>query len=125
MKRDLDLCRQILLKVESEMPAGGPGGVIDVPGYASEDINYQVKLMAQSGLLEAVDLSGNGPLEWHIVSLTWDGHEYLDATRSDTIWKKVKTELKDRGIALTFEITKALALRHVRAQLGLDGATGK
>jgi hypothetical protein len=124
MKRDMDLCRQILLRVEA-MPANGPGGVIDVPGYASEDINYQVKLMAQHNLLEAVDLSGNGPLEWHVVSMTWDGHDFLDATRNDTIWKKVKTEMKDRGVALTFELTKALAVKYLTAQIGLNGGAGK
>jgi len=118
MKRDMDLVRKILFQVEAHQAPDAPFEV-DVPGYSQEQIAYHVRLLAAAGLLRAMDFSGNGPLDWQPQSLTWSGHEFLDATRSDTTWHKVKAEIKDKGVSLTFELVKQLAVKFTMSAIGL------
>ena len=122
MKRDLDLIRRILFAVEARQETEAPFSV-DVPGYSVEQIGYHVQLLSSAGLLRAMDFSGNGPMDWQAQSLTWAGHDWLDATRSDTVWHKVKATAKDKGVTLTFELVKQLAVTLTASALGLPGTS--
>ncbi|MEZ5997481.1 MAG: DUF2513 domain-containing protein [Hyphomonas sp.] len=53
MKRDLDLIRQLLLKIESERRADVDGFIdpATVPGFSSSEIDSHVRLMEEAGLL--------------------------------------------------------------------------
>ena len=44
----------------------------------------------------------------HSPRLTMAGHDLLDTMRSTTIWEKIKTTAKSKGIELTFDAIKAL-----------------
>ena len=59
MKRDMDLARQILLKIE-EYP--DPTGWVDIiiEGYSDQEISYHIKLLYQAKLIEAYD--GSDPV---------------------------------------------------------------
>lgn len=105
MKRDADLARQILLETEN-IPFDGGVHEIKILGYSAEEIAYHLLLARDAGLLEVKDLSGNEYVMVRVTRLTHDGHEFLDAARSDTIWKKAKdTVLKNTG-TLTLEALK-------------------
>jgi hypothetical protein len=41
--------------------------------------------------------------------LTWDGHEFLDSIRSDTIWARTKRAFLDKGVEMSFDLVKAYA----------------
>ena len=45
-----------------------------------------------------------------IESLTWEGHDFLDAIRSDTVWNKTKTLLKEKTLGMSFNIIKKIAI---------------
>jgi hypothetical protein len=122
MKRDLDLIRRILLAVEARQETEQPFSV-SINGYSQEQICYHIRLLAEAGLLRAVDYSGNGPPNWQAQSLTWGGHDWLDATRSDTVWHKVKATVRDKGVSLTFELAKQLAASYTATALGLKGGS--
>ena len=118
MKRDMDLVREVLLKVE-EMPFDGRFYDVNVEGCSDEVINYHVMLLNEAGLIEAIDLSNLGGPCWKPKRLTYSGHEFLDAARSDTVWQKAKAvTLKSAG-TLTLEGLK-IALPHVVKAL-IDG----
>ena len=59
MHRDMDLVRQILLKMD-EHPNGFAPPKIEVPGYTDEQIGYHVALMGEAGLMKCVDVTPLG-----------------------------------------------------------------
>ena len=75
MKRDMDLIRAILLKVESD-------GKIDIPGdHADEEIADHVLQMREEGLVEGEVIKNREGIPCHAVvtRLTSKGHEFLNA----------------------------------------------
>ena len=110
MKRDFDLIRKILDQIE-EKSDGLSCGELDLPDHAAEEVWYQVMLLKQAGLIEAADCRSRAGNRWLPQSLTWDGHEFLDAIKNDTVWTQVKTTVKEKGGVVPFEILKALAIQ--------------
>jgi hypothetical protein len=115
MKRDMDLVRQILQAVENHDTVNRRP-VVEIEGRSREEVSYHVMIMAQAGLLDAVDSSDmhNG-LIWKVRSLTWAGHEFLDAVRSETVWNEVKKQAKSAPL----EIIKQLAISIGKKLIGL------
>ena len=105
MKRDMELIRRILVAIEDH-----PESMGRVPlafdGYTHQVVSYQVKLLHDQGLIEAVDLSSRGDLSWCATRLTWDGHDFIEAIRDDERWSKVKNWVSDAGKILTIETLK-------------------
>jgi hypothetical protein len=52
--------------------------------------------------------------------MTWAGHEFLDAAREDTRWKKAMDIVRDKGRSVTFEVLKALLISLIKTAVGLD-----
>ena len=103
MKRDMDLIRQILNNAEArDFENGEPP-----EAYQAQTIEeaYQIVLMNDAGLVQADYVSEAGtPVSATIYRLTWAGHDFLDATRDDTIWKKAKETILKPGISWTFSV---------------------
>lgn len=92
MKRDMDLIRKILLKVE-EYIGDDPIQNIQIEGHTEEDIAYNIYLLENAGLIEGKTLFGMDsvkPAGYAIFRLNWKGHEFLDASRDDKRWKQAK-----------------------------------
>lgn len=105
MKRDMDLVRKILVAIE-EYPEPRGGVPLTFEGYSDQDVSYHVKLLAEHGLIEAIDCSTRGEFEWIAKSLVWDGHDFIEAIRDDTRWSKAKKWVADTGKVLTLESLK-------------------
>ena len=105
MKRDMDLVREILLKLE-DLPYDGQLHNITVDGRTNEEISYHVMLLEEAGLIAAMSLTSHDGICWKPTRLTYSGHEFLDAARSDTVWERAKAwTLKTTG-TLTVEAMK-------------------
>lgn len=50
-----------------------------------------------------------GPINFTASRLTWTGHEFLDAIRSDTVWNKTKQTFSSKGLDMTFDLIKTVA----------------
>ena len=111
MKRNWDLIRQILLRLEAEESATAHLLPQAVDGFDAELVGYHLDLMDQAGLLLAKKTGGS------IVALrlTWAGHELLDGIRRDTTWNRVKGVLREKGLDLTVEAVKLAAAAVVQA----------
>ena len=116
MKRDMDLIRAILLEMEQ---APSRDIKIHARGYSPEQIAYHLKLLKQAGLIEAIDQTNFDGLAFIPTSLTWQGHEFLEATRNEGVWQKLKAELKDRGLSIPFKLVEELATKITAEYLGL------
>jgi len=116
MKRDMDLVRQILLAVE-EFPEPDGWADVSIEGASEEDVSYHVKLLDQAGLLEADDVSGGSAFEWKPSSLTWTGHEFLDAARDDMRWNAAKNSVLSKAGNLSFDLMKEALILLGKGQL--------
>jgi hypothetical protein len=118
MKRDMDLARHILLKMEERSYDESHKPVV-VDGWSEEDIFYHVKLLYQAGLIQAIDASSTDGLCWIPTSLTWSGHEFLDAARDDTRWNRTKILIKEKAGVVGFEILKQVLVATMKQSMGL------
>lgn len=113
MKRDMDLIRGVLIEVE-KLPFDSGFHDISVQGYTDEEITYHVRLAHEAGLIEAIDLTTMDGVCWKPKRLTYEGHEFLDAARSNTVWNKAKETLLSTSGTITLEALKALLPQIVR-----------
>jgi hypothetical protein len=120
MKRDMNLVREILLWATAQEDAGiyrNP----TLDGYSESQIAHHVHLMWQAGLVEAANATTNssgGPAAI-IMSVTWAGHDFIDAARDDTIWNKTKNKVLSSGAAFTFDLLKEVLVLAAKGPLGL------
>ena len=87
MKRDMDLVRQLLLRVEE-----GQGPSMSELLTKPEDMElygHHTRILIDAGFLTGIDASSMTSLDWLDLQLTWKGHEFLDTLRDPTIWDSV------------------------------------
>lgn len=118
MKRDIELIREILVAMEATDTTQGLMR-LQLPGRDSGVVSYHVKLLQQANLIEATDMSCSAEFEWVPRSLTWAGHEFLDAARNETVWNKAMSTLKDKAATVPFEIVKAVVFKTCKDLIGL------
>lgn len=122
MKRDMDLVRAILLKVEdAEEP-------LDLDELCEDEapskVAYHAALMIERGLLD-----GDVKRQWdwgvacgEVRGLTWDGQDYLDAVRDERVWSKTRKAIRESVGSCTFDTIKAVCSSvAVKVALGAVG----
>ncbi|BBP58506.1 DUF2513 domain-containing protein [Pseudomonas sp. St316] len=122
MKRDLDLVREILIHYE-EKDNDAMDKELSLDGHAQSKINYHLLLMDEAGLLRCEKTySSTTPtrvIKVYPFSMTWKGHEFLDAARDNKVWAKAKSVCVEKSGVLTFEIVKDLLILMAKDKLGL------
>jgi hypothetical protein len=120
MKRDLDLIRKMILAIEDHPEGWAPQG-LTFDGYTPEQVGYHTYLLIDAGLAKGEDASAMGSTgpEGFITSLTWKGHEFADAARDDTRWKKAMGIVKEKGGSVTLDILTQLLGSLMRGAFGL------
>ena len=109
MKRDMDLVRKILLQIEEEYVSTSLFDLA-ISGYDKETIAYHCKIMHEAGMV-----SGYSPFyaddrlfSFKVSGLTWEGNDYLDKVRDDSMWGKTKDIIKKQGLPLVIETIKSV-----------------
>lgn len=120
MKRDMNLIRQILLWAD-EQPNGIFSGNPTIEGYTEEQIGYHVYLMEQAGLVKAAVRGSIGlPSPFGLIlEITWTGHDFVDAIKDDSLWKKATTTVIKDGASFSFDLVKEWMLFQAKQTLGL------
>ncbi|WP_284213868.1 DUF2513 domain-containing protein [Comamonas jiangduensis] len=117
MKRDMDLMRDILLWLEDNHSG--------VPVFQDRDkleIGYHCHLLADAGLIEAANSSHmEDPVpQAHPLSITSKGHDFIDASRSKTIWSSVKNKVISSTGGVSIAILTELLKDEAKRRLGLS-----
>jgi hypothetical protein len=116
MNRDWDLIRDILLRVEQ---ADKGVELKDFSGYDEALVAHQVQILDDAGLIEAkINVMFGGTVWFRISRLTWEGHEFLDATRNDTIWRRTKDRIQKEGLGMAIDVIKGVAVKLSLGSLG-------
>lgn len=116
MKRDMDLVRLILLKIEEEYCSSALFN-LSIDGYDMETVAYHCKILFDGGMVSAYKAqNADNELAFFCVgSLTWEGHDFLDKIRDNSRWHKVKDTIAQRGLPLIVDTIKAIATAFVTA----------
>ncbi len=112
MRRDMGLIRYILVMVgDSPVPLNAT--VFVDATHPFETVAYHIDLIGQANLADtSITRMGGGAIAHAEVGpLTWDGNEFLDAIRSDTIWSRVKQRVGATVGSTTIDVIKALAIK--------------
>ena len=113
MKRDWDIIREIMLKVEELPNDHEMVKLTDFPDDQHFSAAYNAQLLVESGLVKGhvIDEMGRDskPANFFLQRLTWEGHELLDTIRSETVWSKTKESFLSRGLDMTFDLVKSVA----------------
>ena len=123
MRRDMELCRKILLGIEEH---GEPFEVFfnsGICGYSEKEIGFHTHLLAQAGLIEATDgwASTNRPWVYYATNITWNGYEFLDAARDDKVWKSALEGLGSKAASIPFELLKTCLVEVLKDTLFQSG----
>lgn len=116
MKRDMDLIRKILFKIEESdtTPRDVARLLPDVP---LEEARYHMRLLYEADMIRATDASTFGGENYLVTGLTWAGHDFLDAARSNERWEKAKTILANKGGGMVFDVLKQLLVKLLSDQV--------
>lgn len=115
MKRDMDLCRKILLKIEEEFVDVSLDLAIE--GYSAEEIAYHCRIMHEAGLLASFEAqyASDQLNDFAVGPLTWEGHEFLDRIRDDSIWGKTKDVIVKKGLPMIVDVVKSISQTFISA----------
>ena len=106
MKRDMNLIRKLLQDAEASENSLSVSGNLET---------YHVSLMIEAGLIDgrvSEEIGATSRCSF-IHGLTWAGHDFLDASRDEGLWKKAyETIVKPTG-SFSFE----LLLSYLKAQV--------
>ncbi len=115
MKRDMNLIRLLLLETEGEDPKP------DLSTYTEDQQVYHSALLIEAGLIDGhiIPNAKGLPASTIRLKLTWAGHEFLDAARNDTIWKKAGERIEKSGVTITISLLQELLKQLLKQSLGL------
>jgi hypothetical protein len=124
MKRDMDLIRELLLRLEARPMELGDAAVITpedpalaVAGFNIAQINHHLDLIHQAGFIDDGGHPEAGPMFGFVfLGITWAGHDFLDSVRDPVIWAKTKKGATDAG-GFTLDLLKDLAKGYLKKQI--------
>ena len=102
----MDLIRKILLHIEDKdsKPA-------NIERYEESIINGHLKLLVEAGLIQGKLIETGLALQVRDIlnpRLTWQGHEFIDAARNETLWNKTKTQITEKAGTVAFTVLKVM-----------------
>lgn len=114
MKRDLDLIREILLKLEDSLDATiSSSSELVIEDYTADEVSYHVRLLHEAGLIDGHHGSFGSRFVLLNVRPTWDGYEFLAVSKSSKMWEKAKKVLVDESVGLVY----AILLQWLKAEI--------
>lgn len=110
MKRDMELIRKILFKVEETVDNVAEIN-LEVDGYSMNQVAYHCALLFEGGYIHDYEgqYASDDIHSFGIGRLTWEGHDFLDKIREDTIWVKTKDTISSKGLPFVFDVVKSVS----------------
>lgn len=120
MKRNIDLCRSIMIRIEAK-----PDGIWYGPG-TTVDESYHLWLLKDGGYLSdylfdhIMAFSPNKDDATHSFRLTSKGHDFLELAREDKRWNIAKDHVLARTGGTSFELIVSLLSMEAMKSLRYD-----
>ncbi len=116
MKRDNDLIRSLLLEIEAAEDAIFLCVLTDGSTDDERRSYYHLKLLVDAGMLEETGRFGGS------FRMTNYGHDFIEAIRSESIWRDVKSVVATVGgatLGIMSDIAKTYISAEVNKHLGI------
>ena len=116
-----ELVRDVLLTVEEYFPFREREAVWPT-SVSKEELDYHCAILIDAGLLKgSYSRVMTGDFDIIVEHLTPYGHEYVDALRNETVFKRVQERLTVSKLAsASIDVVLSLAKKISREMLGLD-----
>ena len=128
MRRDMDLVRELLLRVESFDARAGTAFVLTasepeltIDGYTPDQVEEHLSWLIDYGYIEG-DVCAD--LHFVIRRLSMPGCDLLDSIRNPEIWRITKAEAEQAG-GFTVDLLRDIAMAIIRARTEKPGAEKK
>ena len=117
MRRDMDVVRQLLLQLEEERAS------LEVEGCSDQTVLNHLDLMEEGGLIKAnvIRTDQNSVTNVLVERITWQGHDFLDAARSEEIWNHTKKIVSQKTGTISFELLKLALVETAKVALRQAG----
>jgi hypothetical protein len=130
MKIDLDYLKNILLRAQNSTKAIFTiwDLVEEKNDIYTETFVFHLQILADKSIIvnsndNSSELGnsrlGNGQLNWRITNLrlTANGHDFIDALKNDTVWLKIKKEVKTSSLSIIISTAKFLLEETIKNSL--------
>ena len=108
MKKNMEIIRDILLELEASTEVKP-----EIKNQDSELVRYNMALLIEAKLVDGTISKGlslsQAPMGVWLHKLTWEGHEFLDNLREESVWNKIKDEFQDASLNTVTSVAKKLA----------------
>jgi hypothetical protein len=115
----MNLIRKILLFTEGH-PSINQGAFLNFDGHTEDQVWYHANMLVEAGYLDrdrviessdGVQVTGD--------AITFAGHDFLDAVRNDTVWRKTMDKVGLTVGSTSLEIIKTIAESYAKQLLGI------
>jgi hypothetical protein len=111
MKRDLDICRQLLLEIERQGTESALHTLRTTSVEGGERVRFHLNLLIDAGLVKEVDRTAGGI---PCVRLTHAAYELLDLARREATWNEAKAWVEERTGGQSLEVLRDVLARWAR-----------
>lgn len=89
---------------------------IEIKDYSIDEIKYTLKKLSEAGYItiDREDMLGN----FLVKSITYNGHQFIDSVRDNTIWKETKSALA-KIASVSLPVIQQLATHIAKAKVGI------
>ena len=117
----MDLIRSVMLQLEARLEPEVPLTEFPMEAIDAAVVLEHLILLQEAGFIAlTVERYGGGaPAFFVIHRITWAGHEFLEAVRSDTVWEKSKKVLLSTGVGLAWPLLQAVLRAKAAEHLGI------
>lgn len=124
MKRDMNLIKRLLVRIEQECHGDGietfeNDEVLNEEGYDSLQITYHAKLVWDQLLIDATEVGTSDGPGVAVKRLTAQGHDFLDAARDEMVWQKAMQKIGGPLAGIPIDVLRDLLIQYVRQKFGL------
>ena len=125
MKRNFDLVRRIMTRIESVHPGSFTDETTYLQDLGSEyepaTIYAHIELLLEENFIKGkIHKNPDDIIDaFRITGLTWKGHDFIDAARDESIWSKAKDSVLKPTASFTFDILLEWLKAQARQTLGL------
>lgn len=127
MRLDRECVRDLLLAIESEtfgndITKHSITNIEQLKRYGINELTYTMLKLEEAKYINVdVQYAGDDVYNFHISSLTWNGHLFLDNIRDEGVWKstkKVASKFSSVSLSMLSSIATSVISKMISAELG-------
>lgn len=122
LKRDLNLIRNMLLRIEKLNSTKQKITIESFLDLCADPalISLHIELLIDSNYIETSEPIYCGVIkDFLIYRITSDGYDYLDSIRENSIWERTENMLFKVGGSAALDVVKSVAVSIIKTRLGI------